>query len=141
MEKYVFLESATLRSKYTEFMLEPKRLVKSFHYALQGIHYAFRSQQNVRIHFLVGIIVIAAALFFRVNPFEMGILAIVILLVIAVEMVNTAIEKMVDLIIQEHHDDAKIAKDVASGMVLITAIGAVIVGILIFTPYVFHFFS
>jgi diacylglycerol kinase (ATP) len=117
-------------------MVEPKKLAKSFHYAFQGIHYAFRSQQNVRIHFLVGVLVILAALFFQVNPFEMGILAIVILLVIAVEMVNTAIEKMVDLIISEHHNDAKIAKDVASGMVLITVIGAIIVGILIFTPYI-----
>ena len=123
-------------------MVEPKRLAKSFHFALQGIHYAFRSQQNVRIHCIVGILVILAALFFQVNPFEMGILSIVILLVIAVEMVNTAIEKMVDLIIAEHHNDAKIAKDVASGMVLVTVIGAVIVGILIFYPYVMrNFFS
>jgi diacylglycerol kinase len=121
-------------------MVEPKRLVKSFHYALQGLHYAFRSQQNVRIHLIVGILVIGAALFFKVNPFEMGILAVVILLVIAMEMVNTAIEKMVDLITKEHREEAKIAKDVASGMVLITVLGAVVVGLLIFTPYVLRFF-
>jgi len=116
-------------------MVEPKRLAKSFHYALQGIHYAFRNQQNVRIHLIIGIIVIAAALFFRVNPFEMGIISVMILLVIATEMVNTAIEMMVDLITKEHREEAKIAKDVASGMVLITVLGAVIVGLLIFLPY------
>jgi diacylglycerol kinase len=122
-------------------MVDPKKLAKSFHYAFQGIHYAFRSQQNVRIHVIIGIIVIAAAIFFRVNPYEMGILAVMILLVLVAEMVNTAIEKMVDLIISEHHNDAKIAKDVSSGMVLITVIGAVIVGLLIFVPYVAEYFS
>lgn len=120
-------------------MVEPNRLAKSFHYALQGIHYAFRNQQNVRIHLLVGIIVIAAALFFKVNPFEMGILAVMILLVITTEMVNTAIEMMVDLITKEHREEAKIAKDVASGMVLITVLGSVVVGILIFFPYLIRF--
>jgi diacylglycerol kinase (ATP) len=122
-------------------MFESKRLVKSFHYALQGIHYAFRSQQNVRIHVVVGVLVVAAALFFQVTAFEIGILAVMILLVLATEMINTAIEMMVDLITKEHREEAKIAKDVASGMVLITVSGAVIVGLLIFLPYLVRFFS
>jgi diacylglycerol kinase (ATP) len=122
-------------------MFESRRLVKSFHYALQGIHYAFRNQQNVRIHLIIGVLVIAAALFFGVNPFEIGILAVMILLVITTEMINTAIEMMVDLITKEHREEAKIAKDVASGMVLITAVGAVVVGLLIFVPYLVKYFS
>jgi undecaprenol kinase len=56
-------------------------------------------------------------------------------------MINTAIEMMVDLITKEHREEAKIAKDVASGMVLITVSGAVIVGLLIFLPYLVRFFS
>lgn len=122
-------------------MIQPKKLAKSFDYALQGIHYAFRSQQNVRIHLVIGIIVIAAGVFFNINPFEMGIVAVMILLVIVAEMVNTAIEMMVDLITKEHREEAKIAKDVASGMVLITALGAVIVGILIYLPYIIRSIS
>jgi len=72
----------------------------------------------------------------KVNPFEMGILGIMILLVMITEMINTAIERMVDLIIKEHREDAKIAKDVAAGMVFLTAAGSLIVGLLIFLPYI-----
>lgn len=117
-------------------MVHPKKLVFSFHYALQGIWYAFRWNQNLRIHFVAAILVIIASIYFQVNPFEMGILGIMILLVICAEMVNTAIEQMVDLITLEHRKEAKIAKDVAAGMVLLTAIGSVIVAILIFTPHI-----
>ena len=122
-------------------MVEPKKLAKSFDYAIQGIHYAFRNQQNVRIHVLAAFLVIGAGIFFKLNPFEMGIVAVMILLVLVTEMINTAIEMMVDLITKEHREEAKIAKDVASGMVLVTALGSIIVGILIFLPYIIHYFS
>lgn len=117
-------------------MVHPKTLVFSFHYAWQGILYALRYNQNLRIHMIVAVLVIIASIFFQVSAFEMGILGIMILLVICTEMVNTAIEQMVDLITVEHRKEAKVAKDVAAGMVLLTAIGSVIVGILIFTPHV-----
>ncbi len=122
-------------------MVKPRKLAKSFDYAVQGIHYAFRHQQNVRIHIITAIFVIAAGIFFKINPFEMGIVAIMILLVIATEMINTAIEMMVDLITKEHREEAKIAKDVASGMVLVTALGSIIVGILIYLPYIVRYFG
>ena len=117
-------------------MVRVRRFGKSFHYAFQGINYALNSDQNLVIHFIVAFFVIIASILFRVNPFEMGILGLTILLVIAAEMINSAIEKMVDLITKEHRAEAKIAKDVSSGMVLIIAIGSVIIGILIFTPYI-----
>jgi diacylglycerol kinase (ATP) len=79
-------------------------------------------------------------LLLKVNPFEMGILGVTILVVIAAEMVNTAIEKMVDLITNDHKVEAKIAKDVSSGMVLMTAIGSVIIGVLIFAPHIIKLF-
>ena len=121
-------------------MVKPRKLAKSFDYAVQGIHYTFRSQQNARLHILAAIIVIAAGIFFKINPFEMGIVAVMILLVLVTEMINTAIEMMVDLITKEHREEAKIAKDVASGMVLVAALGSVIVGILIFVPYIVRYF-
>lgn len=122
-------------------MVRPRKLAKSFEYAVSGIHYTFRSQQNARIHVVIGILVIVAGIFFNINPFEMGIVAVMILLVLVTEMVNTAIEQMVDLITKEHREEAKVAKDVASGMVLLTALGAVIVGILIYLPYIIRYFS
>lgn len=114
------------------------KLAKSFHYAVQGIHHAFAHNQNMRIHGAAAILVVLASLFFDVNPFEMGILGVMILLVLSAEMVNTALEEMVDLISSEHHKEAKIAKDVGAGMVLLTAMGSVVVGILIFAPYIFR---
>ncbi len=122
-------------------MLNFKKLKKSFGYALTGIWYALKSDQNLRIHFVVAYLVILASIYFHVNPFEMGILGVMILLVITTEMINTAIEKMVDLITKEHREEAKIAKDVSSGMVLVTAVGSVIVGILIFVPHILQLFQ
>lgn len=117
-------------------MIDFGKLALSFKYAFEGISHALKHNQNLKIHVVVAICVIAASLFFHVNPFEMGILGIMILLVISAEMVNTALEEMVDLIQNEHRKEAKAAKDVAAGMVLVTAIGSVIVGFLIFTPYI-----
>lgn len=115
--------------------------MKSFGYALSGIWYAFKYNQNLRIHFVAAILVIELSIIFHVTPFEKGILGLMILLVMCTEMVNTAIEQMTDLITKEHREEAKIAKDVSAGMVLLTAIGSVIVGILIFIPYILRFFG
>lgn len=116
------------------------RFFNSFAHAFQGVMYAFHHDQNLRIHFFAAILVIIASIFFRVSAFEMGILGIMILLVICTEMINSAIEKMVDLITTEHREEAKIAKDVAAGMVLLTVVGSIIVGILIFVPHILKMF-
>lgn len=120
--------------------MQHRKLMESFAYAFNGVIYALRENQNLRIHFIVAIFVAVAAVFFHVDAFEMGILGITILLVIAAEMINSAIEQMVDLITSEHRKEAKIAKDVAAGMVLVTASGSVVVGLLIFVPHIFKFF-
>lgn len=122
-------------------MLDLPKLASSFKYAFEGVFYALRFNQNLRIHFVAAVIVIIASIFFKVNPFEKGILGIMILLVISSEMINTAIEEMVDFVITEHKREAKIAKDVSAGMVLLTAIGSVIVGCLIFIPYIMSYLN
>ncbi len=121
-------------------MIDDKRFVKSFAYAWEGIKYVFQHDQNIRVHFFIAILVIIFSLMLDVNPFEMGILGVMIMLVIVTEMINSTMEKIVDLITKEHHEEARIAKDVSSGMVLLTAVGSVIVGILIFTPHILHLF-
>lgn len=90
---------------------------------------------------MVALCVILASLFFKVNPFEMGILGVMIILVLVCEMINTALEEIVDLVSSEHRVQAKIAKDVGAGLVLLASIGSLIVGFLIFTPYIIKFFS
>jgi len=121
-------------------MIHHRKLRDSIRYAWAGLVYSFSNNQNLRIHFIVALIVIAAAIILHVTPFEMGILGITILLVVAVEMINSAIEEMVDLITQEHKEQAKIAKDVAAGMVLIASFGSVIIGVLIFLPHLLRLF-
>jgi diacylglycerol kinase (ATP) len=113
-----------------------RSLLSSFKYAFMGIYYALKFNRNIRIHFVIAALVIVASIFFKVSAFEMGILGIMILLVICTEMINTAIEEMVNLLTNEHRMEAKIAKDVSAGMVLLTAMGSVIVGILVFTPHI-----
>lgn len=121
-------------------MFDYQRLIRSFRFAFAGITYAIQYNQNVRIHISVAVLVVVTSIIFQVNPYEMGILGVMILLVIATEMVNTAIEQMVNLITNDHKKEAKIAKDVSAGMVLLTAIGSVIVGILIFVPHIVRLF-
>lgn len=113
-----------------------KPLLKSFGYAIEGIFHAVKFNRNMRIHLIVGLIVLLAGFFLGVNFYEKIILGIMVILVIVSEMVNTSIEEMVNLITTEHAREAKIAKDVAAGMVLVTAVGAIIIGTVIFFPYI-----
>jgi len=122
-------------------MIHHRRLADSLKYALAGFWLAFTENQNLRIHFIAAFFVAILGIYFHIDAFEMGILGITILLVIAAEMINTSIEEMVDLITTEHRQEAKRAKDVAAGMVLVTATGSVIVGLLIFIPHIFTAFK
>lgn len=122
-------------------MIDHRPLGKSFLHAFEGVYYALKHNQNLRLHFLTGFLVVLASLILKVSLFEMAILGVMILLVISAEMINASIEQMVNLIVTEHRKEAKIAKDVAAGMVLITSIGSVIVGLLILVPYIVRLFS
>lgn len=117
-------------------MVEHRTLIKSFKYAFSGVVFVFRHNQNMRIHVLSAVIVIILSVIFHISAYEMGILGVMILLVLCTEMINTSIEEMTNLILKEHSKEAKITKDVAAGMVLLTSIGAIIVGLLVFFPYI-----
>jgi diacylglycerol kinase len=114
-----------------------KKFLRSFHYACEGVYYAFTHNLNLQVHFVIALLVMLISLLLNIKGFEMGILGIMILLVIAAEMVNCALEEMVNLITTEHRKEAKQAKDVAAGMVLMVAIGSVIIAVLIFVPHIF----
>lgn len=111
-----------------------KRLIKSFKYATEGIIYAFKYEQNIIVHTLVMILVIILGLVLNISYFEWLICLILFGLVTATEMINTSIEAVVDLTCKEINPLAKIAKDTASGAVLIFALTSVITGLLIFLP-------
>lgn len=116
-------------------------LAQSFGYAINGIKLALKCNRNLRIHFIVAALVIIAGIFFALNPFEIAIVALMILFVAASEMINTVVEEVVDLITRDYREEAKIAKDVAAGMVLLVASGAFIVGLLVFLPHILRFIN
>lgn len=115
--------------------LTPRRarsLPESFRFATAGLVYALRTQRNLRIHFVLAILVLLLALAVRLSRIELAVLALTIMLVLIAELFNTAVETAVDLFSPQYHELARIAKNVAAGAVMVSAIGAVAVGMLLF---------
>ncbi|EGK12742.1 diacylglycerol kinase family protein [Kroppenstedtia eburnea] len=110
-------------------------LLASFRYALEGLKYTLVTQQNMRIHFLAALGVLLFSLWLPLTKVEVLILFVCILLVIVAELINTAVEAVIDLVTRDFHPLAKVAKDVAAGAVLLSAGMAVVVGLSIFYPY------
>ena len=107
-------------------------IIEAFNAAIQGILYTFKYERNMKIHYFIAVAVLIVSLRLDLSKLEMMILILSISLVIIAEMFNTAIENTVDLITDKYHPLAKIAKDVAAGGVVISALNAVMVGYLIF---------
>lgn len=109
--------------------------IRSFKYAFRGIWVLVQSQHNAWIHALATVIVVITGLFFHISVPEWCWLILVMMLVWVAEALNTAIEFLADATVAEYHPLIEKVKDIAAGAVLITAIGAVIIGALIFYPY------
>jgi diacylglycerol kinase len=106
----------------------------SFKHAIDGLIHAFRSQPNFRIHCLIALAVLIAGWLYQISNVEWALIIFTILWVLLSEMMNTAVESMVDLITNEYQEQARVAKDVAAGMVLLGALGSVIIGLIVFLP-------
>ena len=111
-------------------------LYKSFGYAFEGIFTCVRKERNMKIHCLAMLCVVAAGFVFRISVSEWCICLILFGMILSLELVNTAMEAVVDLVTEERRPLAKLAKDTAAGAVLIAAIMAAGVGLLIFVPKV-----
>lgn len=107
----------------------------SIKHALDGVIYTFRTQPNFQVHSAFAILAIIAGIYLQVSAAESAVILFIIGLVLIAEMINTSIESVVDLATDQFHEKAKIAKDVSAGMVLVTAIVAVLVGLVIFLPH------
>lgn len=110
----------------------PKNHIDSFRYAVEGIAHVYRTQRHMRFHFFVIVLVLGLGLLCRFDALQMAILGLTSAAVIIVEMINTAVETVVDMITQSYHPLAKLAKDIAAGAVLVTAIAAASIGALLF---------
>jgi undecaprenol kinase len=108
--------------------------VRSLGHASSGIAYTLRSQRNARIHSCLAVVVLGLAIGLRLSLPSLAVLVLVMGLVFVAELLNTAIEATVDLVSPEFHPQAKVAKDVAAGGVLVAAAIAVAVGVLILGP-------
>ncbi len=106
----------------------------SFKNAFSGLWWAITTQPNFRVHIALSILALFLCTYLRVSPVEGAIIAFTIVLGLSAEMINTALESMTDLITTEWRKEAKIAKDVAAGMMLTVAFGAVLVAVLILGP-------
>lgn len=108
------------------------KLIKGFGYALKGIGIAFTEQLNLKIHFVAVAVVIGGGIFFGLNTTEWAIIFVTFGLVITAEMLNSAIEYLVDLVSPNYNVQAGKVKDVSAGAVLVSAITATIVAAFIF---------
>lgn len=115
-------------------------LKQSFQFAFDGFRFALQTQRNLRIQLVVAIIVITLSTFLSMNNIEWAILFLLIALVIVAEILNTAIEKTIDLIVAEYNPLAKTVKDLSAAAVLFIALTAVGVGLLIYLPKLLTFF-
>ena len=117
-------------------MHKSRTLVQSLNDAVEGIIYVIKNERNMRVHFLLGFLVLVAAILAGVSRIEWIILWTIISLVWVMEMINTVIEEMVDLVEPFFHPNVRLIKDVSAGFVLVAAINAIIVGAFIFSKYI-----
>ena len=116
-------------------------LYKSFGYAISGIFTCIKKERNIKIHLAVTVCVVIAGILLHISLTEWIVCLLLFGLVLALELVNTAIEATVDLVTEERKPLAKVAKDTAAGAVLAAAIFAAIIGLLIFVPKIIALFS
>lgn len=114
-------------------------LYKSFGYAFEGIFAGIRGERNMKIHCFAAVCVIVAGVLFHISVMEWCICLVLFGLILSLELVNTAIEAVVDFVTEDKKPLAKLAKDTAAGAVLIAAVMAAMAGLLIFVPKLVSF--
>ena len=117
-----------------------KKFLLSFSYPIKGLKYAYRNEQNLAVDVGISLLVLIAGFIFQLQHYEWIIIVMTIAVVIAGELINTAIEAVVDLVTEEYHPLAKVAKDTSAAAVFILAIMAAVVGIIIFLPKLISLF-
>ncbi|AGK54961.1 diacylglycerol kinase family protein [Bacillus sp. 1NLA3E] len=125
----------------TDFNAKVQKVYKSFSFAIQGIIHAFKHERNLKIHFVAALLVILLGCWLQLTTTEWLFVLLAIGGVITLELLNTAVERLVDLVTKEDHPLAKQAKDIAAGAVLVYAILSVLIGLIIFIPKLLNIFG
>lgn len=113
-----------------------RKRVRSFRYAFAGLGLLFREEHNARIHGVVALVVVALGLVFDIKASEWVAVVVCIAMVVSAEIVNSALERVADFIKEERDDRKRDIKDLGAAAVLVCAMGAVVVGLVVFVPYV-----
>ena len=130
-----------MESKDKKFIVNKnKTILDSFKNALNGIKSAYATEYHMVIHCYFAVAVIICAALFQISYVEWLICFILIGLVLAFELINTAIESIVNMITTEYNVYAKMAKDTSAGAVLVVSIASAIIGLIIFVPKFFELF-
>ena len=116
-------------------MIRLRQLFNSLKYAGRGLSYSWQHEQNFRVQACIGIIVILAGLWLGVSAVRMIIVLLLVLLVLVLELLNTFFEKLIDVVHPRVHHYAATMKDILAATVLLSSVGAIVIGILIFWPY------
>lgn len=111
-----------------------RKWIESTNHAIEGILHAAKTQRHLRYHFYAAVLILLLSFVLGISQSEFIAITIVVIIVLSVEMLNTAIEATIDIIFKEYDKRAKIIKDIAAGAVLITAIGAAVIGYIILLP-------
>lgn len=114
--------------------MKPKRWIDKANLAIEGIIYSVKTQRHMRYHMVAALVALLTSLTVNITRTEFILLSMAIILVLVTEMLNTALEATIDMISKEFHPQAKVAKDVAAGVVLVASIGALILAYLILYP-------
>ncbi len=109
-----------------------RKFVRSFVFAFRGICLAYRGERNIKVQSVIGVVAVSAAFFFKIPGSDFLIIILVSAAVISLEMVNTALERLADILSPEYNRKYGIIKDIMAGAVLIMAISSAIIGVVIF---------
>lgn len=118
--------------------MKNKKLINSFKYAFSGIVTAFKSEKNMKIHFTMMMLVIIFGILLKISLNEWLVCIMLFCMVIGSEMINTAVENVVNLAMPTKNEVAKNTKDISAGAVLVFAIGSAIIGLIIFIPKIIN---
>lgn len=115
-------------------------MLGSFKYAVQGIRDALKSERNLRIHFGFSVFALVMSFALKLNAVEFSVVILTIFVVVILEFINTAIEKLADIVHPEKSEKIRIVKDISAGVVLMGAIASILVGIFLFLPKILGLF-
>ncbi|HWZ20808.1 MAG TPA: diacylglycerol kinase family protein [Ktedonobacteraceae bacterium] len=116
------------------------KFIAGFKYAFSGLWYALRTQRNMRVHVCIAILAILMGIVLHISTVEFALVFVAITGVFLAEMFNTVIELCIDLASPDYHPLAKIAKDVAAGAVLLSALLSIVIGLFVFVPHLWELF-